>query len=1207
MAVSRDKLIKNAEKYIKSGRLENAIQEYLTLLKENPKDWQIRNQVGDLYSRIGKVREAEHHWTEMAEFYAQDGFNLKAIAIYTKVRRIDPQNTVILSKLAELRSKQGLINEARAEYIELAELYQKQNKITEALDAYRRLTDLDRDNVKIRVKLAELYAKEKMIPEAVEEFSRVADDMRHAGQNDECLQMLGRALDLDRTNASALLALAKTRMEFGQREAAITLLSDAVRANPDDASLLKFLGDTFQKEGEFKRAEECFKRLIQVDPAETQNLLSLGQAYIKRNQLDKAYELFEPVANVLVKQKEAEKAIALMRSILNVAPHHVPTLRKLVDIYNAFKQRSSVIAALTTLSEVLHARGERQEALAVMQQVIELDPENFQHRERLTRIKGDVEPAALSEEESPAPVETGRGRTATPPPAGPSARAPAPPAPVVSMDDDTATAHVLECLTEADVFMRYKLYDKAQEQLANALKLEPRNLRAHILLREIHEEKGWTREAVQECIILSEIHQERGDLDIAREILEDATKLDPNAPGLAERIRAFESGVIELVPEALVEPPAAPPTRPPRRAAPPVEEEEEFEIDLGALEEQPEVEQPPEMPEIELVDIPEEVAPAFTGRVAEAFPRVIPPPVPDELELPETPSVIPEEEAQIPGIGLPEKGEEIEVPEIDLDFATYEEKEPVRQPTPAPPPPQPPAPQPVPPRPTTRVIGIPSLESLLERPTKPVAKPPAPPEVKRPVVAPPAQPEVKQPALKAPATPEVKKPSAQPPAPPEQEKPVVEPRVRPEPKRPAHVPPIPMPVLDEDEIPELRDLRDTVASLDIHFDAPGRPTPPVQPKSPPHAAAPVAKIGPPKEAPRLPKVAPPTPPKAEVRPAEHPRVMPPTPPKPIPPHRPMTLDEVLIEDMPELEAIVRRVSKTPPRAPAPPAPPSEDELAVDLITSLDEIEFVEEPPSAAPAAAAPSLAPFQPTELPAPGLAEAFLVGEEAQPPPPPTEEELALNLDAKGEITAVTPPAPPEPALEAPPMGARDEFFDLSSELEAELLKAEVVRSADRDEEVVTDESQAYQEKSLEELFTEFKKGIDKQLGTEDYDTRYNLGIAYKEMGLIDEAIGEFQTASRDPARFVECCSLLGMCFMEKGMTRQAISWLKKGTEAPGHREEEVQGLRYDLGIAYQSIGEYDQALEAFKEVFGFSANYRSVGDRIKEVKELMARSKGK
>ena len=80
-----------------------------------------------------------------------------------------------------------------------------------------------------------------------------------------------------------------------------------------------------------------------------------------------------------------------------------------------------------------------------------------------------------------------------------------------------------------------------------------------------------------------------------------------------------------------------------------------------------------------------------------------------------------------------------------------------------------------------------------------------------------------------------------------------------------------------------------------------------------------------------------------------------------------------------------------------------------------------------------------------------------------------------------------------------------------------------------------------LADIFKEFKKGVDKQLGKEDYDTRYNLGIAYKEMGLIDEAIAEFQLAAKDEARVLECSSMLGICFLEKGMPKLAMKWFEQ------------------------------------------------------------------
>lgn len=140
-----------------------------------------------------------------------------------------------------------------------------------------------------------------------------------------------------------------------------------------------------------------------------------------------------------------------------------------------------------------------------------------------------------------------------------------------------------------------------------------------------------------------------------------------------------------------------------------------------------------------------------------------------------------------------------------------------------------------------------------------------------------------------------------------------------------------------------------------------------------------------------------------------------------------------------------------------------------------------------------------------------------------------------------------------------------------------------------------------LEQIFREFRKGVEKQLGTEDYDTRYNLGIAYKEMGLLDEAIAEFQLAAKDEVRGLECCSMLGLCFIEKGMPDIAIKWFSKGLDIPGRRDEEYHGLRYDLAQAYEAANQRDRALQLYMEVYRENARFRDVGERVRELQAAL------
>ena len=202
----------------------------------------------------------------------------------------------------------------------------------------------------------------------------------------------------------------------------------------------------------------------------------------------------------------------------------------------------------------------------------------------------------------------------------------------------------------------------------------------------------------------------------------------------------------------------------------------------------------------------------------------------------------------------------------------------------------------------------------------------------------------------------------------------------------------------------------------------------------------------------------------------------------------------------------------------------------------------------------------------------------------------------AKGAET----PAPPEPPPASGPGGVltdesslftdEQEFFNFAGELQSEMRQ-----ETSETESAVEDASG--REIPLEEIFREFKKGVEQQLSPEDYETHYNLGIAYKEMSLTDEAISEFQRASKSAQYAVECCSMLGLCFLEKGMPQLAIKWYRKGLEAPNIRDEDRLGLQYDLASVYAGLGDRDNAYKTFLEIYGANASFRDVGERLREL----------
>ena len=123
------------------------------------------------------------------------------------------------------------------------------------------------------------------------------------------------------------------------------------------------------------------------------------------------------------------------------------------------------------------------------------------------------------------------------------------------------------------------------------------------------------------------------------------------------------------------------------------------------------------------------------------------------------------------------------------------------------------------------------------------------------------------------------------------------------------------------------------------------------------------------------------------------------------------------------------------------------------------------------------------------------------------------------------------------------------------------------------------------------------------DYDTHYHTAVAYQEMGLLDEAVKEFQEAvglvqPNDPnRRFFQCANLLGHCFMQKSMPNLALTWYQRALETPGLSDEEKQGIWYELALAYEAEGDMSNAGRYFEQVYAENIDFRDVSQRVKNI----------
>jgi len=203
---------------------------------------------------------------------------------------------------------------------------------------------------------------------------------------------------------------------------------------------------------------------------------------------------------------------------------------------------------------------------------------------------------------------------------------------------------------------------------------------------------------------------------------------------------------------------------------------------------------------------------------------------------------------------------------------------------------------------------------------------------------------------------------------------------------------------------------------------------------------------------------------------------------------------------------------------------------------------------------------------------------------PPP-----AAGKRYTGMITAIPEP-PPQPAA-APAASSDDDFVSLGDWLRED-EEPKSTRMVVEEKEPTGDEDADFQD-----MLRKFKQGVAQNVEEEDHESHYDLGVAYKEMGLLDEAIAEFQKALRGSQLRVRTYEALGMCFLEKGQLPVALTILQRALAEPGAGDEQLVGVLYLLGYVSEGLKKPAEAKLYYERVFAVDIQFRDVGDRLSAV----------
>ena len=1074
---NKTKVLASAEKYVQQGKLQNAISEYEKIIKADPKDITVLNTIGDLYARVGQVDSALGYFRMVGEYYAGEGFTVKAIAMYKKLTKLNPSDIASVQKLAELYMQQGLYNEARKQFMIVAEEFIKSGGLNEACKVFQKMLELDPESTGLQSKLADLYIKTGKKDEAKNIFLNAAEALHQRGTLDASSEALEKVLRIEPENVRALLLKAQIAFSKGRLEDAIKAFEKIPDLDSRPDALKSVLQSQIQL-GKLDDAAPTARKLLNVH-RDVGGLKMYADALLAGGKVKEAVGVYQEFSDQLI-AADGQAVVQALNSYISKVKDDPSMLELINSLFEKAGDTSHVAEIKELLAHASVQRGDLARARDLYKELAEIEPENPLHNQNykqiLVRMGEDSTSRELTSEEGSQALMVEELENAEV---------------LIEQNYNQLLTTALEtALTEADLYDSYNAPHKAITPLESVLGRAPQDVRVNQRLAALYARLGRPADASQRCAVLEKVFAAAG-------LPKEALKYGEMAAKYAE-IAGVSVPQVDTVAAEQVSPAAAPETPPAFSIEPEVTTGKVGEFDFDAMPSAAEAVPPAfevQAPVTEGLSPSAPAAPELEVQAAPLEPAAHEIDLSDEWEsmmVGET-TEEPVEEAPVAVEPEPEPAPELAVtPE-----PAKHEPEPVAAPELA-----------VEPMP---VMEIPVVEPPAEIPVVPQPEPEAVPTVEHQIVAAP-----------------------QPESVPESES---------------------VAVVDETA---LRAQIDGMVE-EIQFY--------ISQKLWSEASAAIEKLD---------FLAPSHPALARFEEQMDAAAAPPPAPEPLAP-------------LVEAPASVEETLSTPPE----PALELEEPLfAAEDEASILELD-VEEP---APAVQSQPVAPPPPPPIPEPAIAAA-------------SKDVLAdfvHDLDvALGDdfVLGGKPALPPAPKpMEVPPLAP------MSNPTVAAIAAAPVVApvaepriAAAATETIDLAEGTAL----LQDLFEEFKEDVEEGGSqTEDPETHYNLGVAFKEMGLLDEAIGELQKVSQAIDRgqpfsqSMQAYTWLANCFLEKGVPEASFKWYQKALNLASD-EDTRTAINYELACAYESAGMKSEALRNFMEVYSVNIDFRDVAERIKSLKQ--------
>jgi tetratricopeptide (TPR) repeat protein len=508
--------IKDAQKYLAKGQIDKAIAEWEKIVQEYP-DGHNYNSIGDLYLKKGDQKNAIEAFHKAANFFRQEGFSLKALALFKKVLNINSADADALYALGELSEEKELITDAIKYYLAAADSLSKEGKKDRVFEVYEKILSLSPSNIPLRTKVADTFLKQGLKSDAAKEYLFIAKIYENKGDIEKSKEYYRKTIDIQPLNKAAVMGLSSLHEKAGETEKAIELMREATVLFHGSVDVLMRAAELSLSGNYIENAKSYLLKINEQEPKNADARQLLAEIYLKEGLKKNAWEEYLVVLDDMILQEKYSDVIKVLESFREIDP--VETGGRLVALYKQLGEKPQVVEELTALGDVYYDRGTHEAALNYYSEAFETAPEDDYLRQRIAELKGEHEEKVPEFAEITEPLEAEK-----------------PAEEEVSADISVkAEKTVDEIFSEADIFARYGLLSEAQKLLEGLRLKVPKSIDLHMRLKSLYLDFGDKESAVTECLILSEIYKLNGDIENSQGILREGVVILPSDPRLTGR------------------------------------------------------------------------------------------------------------------------------------------------------------------------------------------------------------------------------------------------------------------------------------------------------------------------------------------------------------------------------------------------------------------------------------------------------------------------------------------------------------------------------------------------------------------------------------------------------------------------------------------------------------------------------------------------